>query len=159
VRSTQALLGHGYDRRNMRYDLTVSVTGAGSGRANTPPGRVVMVIEDDATIRAVMTDVLEDRGYRVVTSSNGAEALQQLESVRPNVLVLDLLMPVMHGWEFMESYFDKTDGAAIPIVIVSVNPVLPRSFDRFGVRECVGKPFQVNDLIRAVEDAAQPVAA
>ena len=137
----------------------MSVTGGGSDRANTPPNRVVMVIEDDPAIRSVMTDVLEDRGYRVVTSSNGAEALQQLESVRPNVLVLDLLMPVMHGWEFMESYFDKTDGAAIPIVIVSVNPVLPRSFDRFGVRECVGKPFQVDDLIRAVEDAAQPVAA
>jgi two-component system chemotaxis response regulator CheY len=143
----------------MRYDLAVSVTGGGFDPANTPPSRVVMVIEDDPAIRAVMTDVLQDRGYRVVTSSNGAEALQQLESVRPNVLVLDLLMPVMHGWEFMESYFDKTDGTAIPIVIVSVNPVLPRSFDRFGVRECVGKPFQMHDLIRAVEDADQPVAA
>jgi two-component system chemotaxis response regulator CheY len=138
----------------MRYDLTVNV------EALAPAGgRTVLVVEDDPAIRTVITDVLEERGYNVVSSSNGAEALQQLEFVRPNVVVLDLLMPVMHGWEFMESYLEKTKGAAIPIVIVSVNPILPRSYDRFGVRVCVGKPFQVDDLIRAVEDACQPVLA
>jgi len=143
----------------MRYDLTVNVEGSPARRASTPSNRVVLVVEDDPAIRAVITDVLEDRGYRVIASSNGAEALQQLDFVRPNVVVLDLLMPVMHGWEFMESYFEKTDGAAIPIVVVSVNPILPRSYDRFGVRVCVGKPFQVDDLVRAVEDAGQPVPA
>jgi two-component system chemotaxis response regulator CheY len=122
-------------------------------------GRVVLVVEDDPAIRSVITDVLEERGFNVVTSSNGAEALQKLDFVRPNVVVLDLLMPVMHGWEFMETYLEKTEGAAIPIVVVSVNPILPRSYDRFGVRICVGKPFQVDDLIRAVEDAGQPVPA
>jgi len=128
--------------------------------ASAPPrGRVVLVVEDDPAIRSVITDVLEERGFNVVTSSNGAEALQKLDFVRPNVVVLDLLMPVMHGWEFMETYLEKTEGAAIPIVVVSVNPILPRSYDRFGVRICVGKPFQVDDLIRAVEDAGQPVPA
>ena len=80
-------------------------------------------------------------------------------SRKMQAMVLDLLMPVMHGWDFMESYFDKTDGTPVPIVVVSVNPVLPRSFDRFGVRRCVGKPFQVDELIAAVEDALQPAAA
>jgi CheY-like chemotaxis protein len=136
----------------MRYDLIVEVEVATSKR-------VVLVVEDDPTIRSVITDVLEDRGFHVVVSSNGAEALQTLDFVRPHVVVLDLLMPVMHGWEFMESYFEKTDGAAIPIVVVSVNPILPRSYDRFGVRTCVGKPFQVDDLVRAVKDADQPVPA
>ena len=69
------------------------------------------------------------------------------------------LMPGMHGWAFMETYFEKTDGAAIPIVVVSVSAVLPRSYDRFGVRRCIGKPFQVDDLVEAVEDATQPKAA
>jgi CheY-like chemotaxis protein len=137
----------------------MNVEGSVSPPARAPSNRVVLVVEDDPAIRSVITDVLEDRGYRVVSSTNGAEALQQLELVRPHVVILDLLMPVMHGWEFMESYFEKTDGATIPIVVVSVSPVLPRSYDRFGVRVCVGKPFQVDELIRAVEDAGQPVAA
>ncbi len=124
-----------------------------------PTGQLVLVVEDDAVIRQVITEVLEDRGFRVSAVSNGSEALVALDTERPAVMVLDLLMPVMHGWAFMESYFEKTEGSPIPIVVVSVNPILPRSFDRFGVRHCVGKPFQVDDLVAAVEEATQPVAA
>jgi len=122
-------------------------------------GKLVLVVEDDQVIRQVIGEVLDERGFRVTAVGNGAEALEALDHERPSAVVLDLLMPVMHGWAFMESYFEKTDGAAIPIVVVSVNPILPRSFDRFGVRRCIGKPFQVDDLVEAVEDALQVVAA
>jgi CheY-like chemotaxis protein len=120
---------------------------------------VVLVVEDDASIRDVITDVLEERGFVVLAAANGAEALALLDDTRPDVVVLDLLMPVMHGWAFMESYVEKTDGKPIPIVVVSVNPALPRSFDHFGVRQVVSKPFDVQLLLEAVERAAQTVAA
>ena len=107
----------------------------------------------------MITDVLEDRGFRVTTAENGAEALEYLEFIQPNVMVLDLLMPVMHGWAFMESYIDKTGGQPIPLVVVSVNPALPRSFNRFGVREVVAKPFDIDDLVRAVESALEAQVA
>jgi CheY-like chemotaxis protein len=119
----------------------------------------VLVVEDDESIREVIVDVLEDRGYRVMATANGAEALAVLDTIRPDVMVLDLLMPIMHGWAFMESYVEKTDGAPVPIVVVSVNPVLPRSFDRLGVRQVVSKPFDVDDLARAVDDATAAVSA
>jgi CheY-like chemotaxis protein len=125
----------------------------------TQAERVVLVVEDEQSIREVIADVLEDRGYRVISAGNGAEALQVLDTVRPDVMVLDLLMPVMHGWAFMESYVERTGGTPLPIVVVSVNPALPRSFDRFGVRQVVSKPFDVDDLVRAVEDAADAVSA
>src|SRR5215472_11911701 len=113
--------------------------------------RLVLVVEDDPSIRNVITDVLEDRGFRVSTAENGAEALEYLEYLEPDVMVLDLLMPLMHGWAFMESYLDKTGGKQIPLVVVSVNPALPRSFNRFGVREVLAKPFEIDDLVRAVD--------
>ncbi|HET6315688.1 MAG TPA: response regulator [Chloroflexota bacterium] len=122
-------------------------------------GQLVLVVEDDEVIRQVIGEILDERGFRVRTVGNGAEALAALDSEVPAAVVLDLLMPVMHGWAFMESYFEKTSGQAIPIVVVSVSPILPRSFDRFGVRRCIGKPFQVDDLVEAVEEATQPVAA
>jgi len=115
--------------------------------------RLVLVVEDDESIRNVITDVLEDRGIRVVTAANGSDALAKLDSLQPDAMVLDLLMPVMHGWEFMESYVAKTGGQSIPIVVVSVNPALPRSYNRFGVRNVVAKPFDIDRLMDAVEEA------
>jgi two-component system, chemotaxis family, chemotaxis protein CheY len=114
---------------------------------------VVLVVEDEEPIRDVIRDVLEDNGYRVLRAKNGAEALAVLERQRPDAVVLDLLMPVMHGWDFMETYFDKTGGEPIPIVIVSVNPALPRSFNRFGVSQVLAKPFDVSELAEAVDAA------
>ena len=118
------------------------------------------MVEDDTSIREVISDVLEDKGFRVLPAANGSDALRQLDSVRPAVVVLDLLMPVMHGWAFMESYLEKTGGSPIPIVVVSVNPALPRSYNRLGVASVVSKPFNVDHLAQAVEQAsAQSQAA
>lgn len=118
--------------------------------------KVVLVVEDDQSIRNVITDVLEERGFRVIGAADGSEALDRLEEsdTRPDVVVLDLLMPVMHGWDFMETYAQHTGGERIPIVVVSVNPALPRSFARFGVRSVIAKPFDVDDLLESVERAA-----
>ena len=116
-------------------------------------GLNVLVVEDDESIRNVITDVLEERGFSVAQAANGAQALDQLTVMRPDVMVLDLLMPVMHGWDFMESYVERTGGESIPIVVVSVNPALPRSFNRFGVHSVVAKPFDVDDLLESVEQA------
>jgi CheY-like chemotaxis protein len=118
------------------------------------PSRVALIVEDEESIREVIADILRDHGFRVVMAANGREGLACLERVRPDVMVLDLLMPVMHGWDFMERYFEKTDGQLVPIVVVSVNPALPRSFNRLGVRSIVPKPFEVEALLQAVEDAA-----
>jgi two-component system, chemotaxis family, chemotaxis protein CheY len=115
--------------------------------------KLVLVVEDDASIRHVITDVLEDKGFRVMTAANGSDALEQLDKARPDAMVLDLLMPVMHGWAFMEAYLERTEGAAIPIVVLSVNPALPRSYTRLGVRRVVSKPFDVDELLQAVEEA------
>ena len=120
--------------------------------------KVVLVIEDDEVIRFLLVDVLEERGFGVHCASNGAEAIDMLESMRPHVIVLDLLMPVMHGWGFMEEYVRQTD-TPIPIIVLSVNPILPRSFDRLGVYRCMGKPFDVEELIEAVEEACGLVPA
>jgi CheY-like chemotaxis protein len=122
------------------------------------PERVVLVVEDDESIRNVIIDLLHDHGFGVVSAANGAEALEQLGASRPDVMVLDLLMPVMHGWDFMETYSERTGGIVIPIVVVSINAALPRSFNRFGVRSVIAKPFKVDDLLEHVERAMVPAA-
>jgi CheY-like chemotaxis protein len=121
--------------------------------------QLVLVVEDEESIRNVIADVLEDSGFQVVAAANGAEALTHLDNIRPDVVVLDLLMPVMHGWAFMECYLEKTGGKPIPIVVVSVNPALPRSFGRFGVQDVISKPLDIQVLVAAVEQASRGVPA
>ena len=120
---------------------------------------LVLVVEDEEAIRQVICDVLEDRGYGVLPACNGADALRILDTARPDVMVLDLLMPVMHGWDFMESYAQRTGGDLVPIVVLSVNPALPRSFDRFGVRHVIPKPFDVDLLVQSIDEAASSAPA
>lgn len=124
-----------------------------------PARCAVLVIEDDDMLRELLAEVLDERGFGVRCAANGADGLAMLESYHPDAVVLDLLMPVMHGWAFMEEYERKTNGQPIPIVVVSVNPLLPRSYDRFGVHRCVGKPFELDELVEAVEHACGRVAA
>src|SRR5260221_11325061 len=109
----------------------------------TAERQTVLVVEDDPSIREVISDVLEDKGFKVLPAANGSDALRQLETVRPDVMALDFLMPVMHGWAFMETYLQKAGGAPIPIVAVSVYSTMPRSYNRLGVASAVSQPLNV----------------
>ncbi len=61
----------------------------------------VMIVDDDEDLRQTLTDVLAAWGYKVCTAQNGYDALQQLENAKPSVVLLDLMMPVVNGWQFV----------------------------------------------------------
>ena len=109
-----------------------------------------MVVEDDADIRECMQLALEDEGYDVVTAANGAEAEAELERIGdPCVMLLDLVMPVMNGWELIEHLRrdGKLDGDGLHVVVVSATPSpLPR-----GPVKCIKKPAKVEQLLEAVK--------
>jgi len=115
----------------------------------------VLVVEDDAWIAWMIADDLTDRGYEVGTASNGFEALQRLENAPTDVIVLDLMLPAMHGWDFVESYQQKTGGASLPIIVVSAAGAMPRSMETRGVRCYLRKPFDIEQLASCVADAAE----
>jgi CheY-like chemotaxis protein len=89
----------------------------------------------------------------VSTAGNGAEALRRLEAARPDAIVLDLMLPKINGWDFVERYQERTGGRVIPIVVVSAAGAVPRSLERRGVRHFLPKPFDVEELARSVADA------
>ena len=63
----------------------------------------ILVVEDDDAIRGLVSEVLRDDGYDVREATNGVEALDRLREERPDLIVLDLMMPVMDGWAFVEA--------------------------------------------------------
>ena len=113
----------------------------------------VLVIEDDAWIAWMIADDLTDRGYEVSTARDGAEALRRLQPVRPDAIVLDLMLPGMNGWDFVERYHERTGGRVIPIVVVTAACAEPGSLERRGVRHFMRKPFDVEELARSLADA------
>ena len=119
----------------------------------------VLVVEDDAWIAWMIAADLAERGYQVSTARDGAEALRRLKATRPDAIVLDLMLPKMNGWDFVERYQEHTGGRAIPIVVVSAAGAVPRSLERRGVRQFLAKPFDVEQLARSVAEAVVSVDA
>jgi CheY-like chemotaxis protein len=121
-------------------------------------GRRVLVIEDEEDIRELAADWFRDDGFTVETAENGAEALLLLDAFQPDVIVLDLMMPVMDGSTFAEACYRLTEPRAIPTVILSAAYDLAESAARlrpFGVRAFVAKPFDLEVLATVVTRLAE----
>jgi len=82
----------------------------------------ILVVDDESAIREVIIQLLEDEGYLVEQAANGVEALTKLQLIRPDVIVLDLMMPVMDGWAFAKTCHALDIGEAIPILVTSATP-------------------------------------
>ncbi len=93
-----------------------------------------------------------DAGHLVDVVANGADALESLREYRPDLVVLDLMLPQVHGWDFVERYRDITGGETIPIIVVSAAGAITRSMEAQGVRRFLPKPFDITALSQAVDE-------
>ncbi len=108
----------------------------------------VLLVEDDLDIRETVSAVLEAEGYTVLTAANGEEALTLLDRGQPCVVLLDLMMPVMTGWDFMEVVRKNKRLEDMPVVVVSAYSEKKTE----GVRRVLKKPLDVNKLLEAVAE-------
>jgi|SRR5690606_9854498 len=84
------------------------------------PKQQILIIEDDAHIMDVMKLSLELEGFEVIEAKNGKEGLELLnKGLRPHLIILDLMMPVMNGWEFLENIKPNPEISEIPLVVAS----------------------------------------
>ena len=109
----------------------------------------ILVVEDDPTIQESLAELLQLEGYSVVTANNGQEALDCLQSSDlPALIFLDLMMPVMTGWEFLEKKIFDSRLAEIPVVIVSaVNDT--KIVD--GSKQFIRKPIKIDSILEAAK--------
>jgi CheY-like chemotaxis protein len=111
----------------------------------------VLVVDDDAAIRETLCMILEDEGYGVATAADGQEALTHLRSSpKPCLILLDLMMPVMSGWDFRKQQQQDPDLAAIPIVVVSA---VGNSVERMSALNAIAhfkKPVDLDALLETV---------
>jgi urea transport system substrate-binding protein len=111
----------------------------------------VLVVDDEPDIRATVTAMLEIEGYDVAEAVNGAEALAAVEAVPPDVILLDMRMPVLDGWGFASEL--RRRGHRTPIVVMTAARDAAHWAAEIAAAAFVSKPFGYDDLIRAVEES------
>jgi CheY-like chemotaxis protein len=112
--------------------------------------RTVLVVDDDRDLRELLAAVLSSAGYEVLTAENGAAALSVLRTVLPELIILDLMMPVMNGWQFREAQTALPDYARIPVICLSGHHAARHQASTIGIKACVVKPFEIDDLLQVV---------
>jgi CheY-like chemotaxis protein len=115
----------------------------------------VLVVDDDADIRDALQLLLGNLGFQVSVAANGREALELLAWTHPQLIVLDLMMPDMDGWDFLDA-----TKPSIPVIVVSgAGETLTKRPLRGNVVKMISKPFEIATFLAAVEKYCPQVPA
>ena len=115
----------------------------------------VLVVDDDDAVRSIVAETLRGEGYQVDEANNGAAALERLQADAPDVILLDIVMPVIDGYEFLKRLHQAGGMADIPIVLVSATHALSDAAHDLGVRAVLTKPFDMGMLVAIVDRLAR----
>lgn len=122
--------------------------------------RSVLVVDDDSSIRDLIEMALADQGYDVQPAANGEAALEIVHGRPPNLILLDMRMPVMDGWEFARAY-RALPGPHVPIIVLTAARDARARAAEIDADGYLGKPFNLDELLVLVahhasaEDGAQ----
>ncbi len=119
-----------------------------------PTGRV-LVVDDDRDILRLIGEALADEGWGVVTARNGIDALALANTSQLDLILLDMQMPIMDGWEFLRAY-REAPGPHVPVVVLTAGSMAGRIAEEAGAEGHLAKPFSLDSLIAAVGRHVRP---
>ena len=116
----------------------------------SPRRCLVAIIEDDSEFRAMLRELLEEERYRVIAMANGAEALEMLRGdSMPDVILLDVSMPIMDGFDFLRHRNADPRLSTVPVVLVT--NAKPHERPTVGVSDVVRKPIDIDEILFAIK--------
>jgi DNA-binding response OmpR family regulator len=115
----------------------------------TSGSKAILIVEDDADLRFFMNAALKRNGFTTVEAANGVEALDLIEQSEPALVILDMKMPVMNGWEFARLMREKF-GKHIPIIVSTAAQDPASRAQDVDAAAWLAKPFSVADLVTTV---------
>lgn len=112
----------------------------------------VLVIDDDLPIRGMLAAALRQHGFQVLLAGDGAEGQRAMTIHHPDVILLDLAMPDVNGWDFLQRLQETGHLGRVPIIVVSAHVrVDPQALLQMGVAAILPKPFNLPDLLNLIE--------
>ncbi len=113
----------------------------------------VLIVDDDSDVRDLVRGMLEPEGFEVVEAVDGRDALAQASAALPNLILLDLMMPVMNGSQFLAATGALPKLSQVPVIIVTASDdETPQSERILGV---LNKPFNITHLVAVVRAACR----
>jgi two-component system response regulator MprA len=110
----------------------------------------ILIVDDDYGLRATLQAVLEDEGYTVTTAVDGLDALAKLEGETPGLILLDLGMPRLDGYDLAEELVRRGLRPAVPVVVLTADGRAAEKAARIGADDWLAKPFAVDRLLAQV---------
>ena len=135
-------------RTNSRTHVVFQSRRAGGDAGRHPVRKRILVVDDTGFIRDLLRLILEDSGYEVYEAHHGGEAIAQMRDLLPDLVITDLMMPVISGPQLVHHLRSDRRTASVPILVLSSNPdaaQVARSADAV-----VGKPFDRASLVATV---------
>ena len=115
----------------------------------------VLVIDDDLPLRGMLAAALRQAGFQVLLAGDGAEGQRAMTIHHPDIVLLDLAMPDVNGWDFLQRLQETGHLGRIPIIVVSAHVrVEPQALLQMGVSAILPKPFNLPDLLDLIEHLA-----
>jgi DNA-binding response OmpR family regulator len=112
----------------------------------------VLVIDDDLPLRGMLSAALRQHGFKVLLAGDGAEGQRALKIHQPHVILLDLAMPDVNGWDFLQHLQETGQIGKVPIIVVSAHVRIdPQALLQMGVTAILPKPFNLPELIDLIE--------
>jgi DNA-binding response OmpR family regulator len=111
----------------------------------------ILIVDDDPDILQTLALCLSTEGYKILMASNGREALDVVENERPSVILLDLMMPVMNGWDFRRKQRETPAFANIPVLLMSAGAHMATVSGELNAAGYVTKPVEMSDLLAVVQ--------
>lgn len=121
-----------------------------------PESPRVLIADDEPTLRSLLKTNLQLEGFETLTASNGAEALRVIREEAPDVVLLDVMMPVMDGWEVLEE-LSKSDNRHTRVILVTAKASAESQLHgwELGCDEYLTKPFDLDDMIERITQVVQ----
>jgi CheY-like chemotaxis protein len=118
---------------------------------NTCAMKKILIVEDDISIRELLVEIFESEGYLVDSRANGSEGLKSLETTIPDVILMDVMMPVMDGFEFRQAQLRNPIWGSIPLLAMSAQDQKQEKLEDYGITNFINKPLELDQLLATVE--------
>lgn len=117
--------------------------------------KTILLIDDEVNLQQLMKITLNSKKYHVETANNGLEGLAKLETMKPDLIILDMNMPKMSGLEFYQRICEGADKPKYPVLVLTARANMEQLFKQLNIDGFMAKPFEISDLLHEVETIIQ----
>jgi DNA-binding response OmpR family regulator len=115
----------------------------------------VLVVDDDLPLRGMLAAALDRKGFQVILAGDGAEAERAIVVHSPHIILLDLMMPEVNGWDLLQRLKETGRLGAVPVIVISAHlRIEPEALLQMGAAALLAKPFDLDELMTLIEHLA-----